>query len=156
MCLNAEPVGNAGGYSYLYVVPNEIIKVDIPQQVKIRKHEVDIERLKLVLRDNKKQSKLSNKQISEKLNKPITLVEHWFRKDDCFAIPDADIWFKLKELLNINTDEFDKSIMTFEIRDGVFEKSNRCYFEDGIAPTITAASADEKIIVKDNRLKESE
>lgn len=38
--------------------------------------------------------------------------------------------------------------MTFETREGVFEKSNRCYFEDGIAPTITAASADEKIIVR--------
>ena len=148
MCLNAQPVGNAGGYSYLYVVPNEIIKVEIPQEVKVRKYEVDIDKLKISLRDSKKESKLSNKQISETLNKPMTLVEHWFRKDNCFAIPDADIWLDLKELLHIKTSEFDESIMTFEIREGVFEKANRCYLEDGIAPTITCASADEKIIVR--------
>lgn len=148
MCLNAQPVGNTGGYSYLYVVPNEIIKIDIPQQVKIRRYEVDIDKLKSVLRENKKQSKLSNKHIAETLNKPITLVEHWFRTDNCFSIPDEDIWYQLKDLLHIETEEFDESIMTFETREGVFEKSNRCYFEDGIAPTIIAASADEKIIIR--------
>lgn len=147
MCLNSQPVGNAGGYSYLYTVPNEIIRVDIPQQVKIRKYEVDVESLKTLLRDSKKQSKLSNRQIAETLNKPITLVEHWFRKDDCFSIPDEDIWYQLRDLLHINTTEFDKAITTFEIREGVYEKSNRCYLEEGIAPTITSASADEKIIV---------
>lgn len=117
---------------------------------------MDIDKLKSLLRENKKQSKLSNKEIAEKLNKPITLVEHWFRTDNCFAIPDEDVWYLLKNLLRIETDEFDESITTFEIRDGVFEKSNRCYLEDGIAPTITSASADEKIIVRDNRWKERE
>jgi DNA (cytosine-5)-methyltransferase 1 len=52
----------------------------------------------------------------------------------------------LKRLLGIETDEFDESIMTFEEKEGVFEKSNRCYFSNGIAPTITSVSADEKII----------
>jgi DNA (cytosine-5)-methyltransferase 1 len=116
--------------------------------VRVRKYEVDIESLKKCLRNNK--NKLTNRQISEILNKPITLVEHWFRKDNCFAIPDADIWFQLKELLNINTKEFDESVTTFEEREGVFEKSNRCYSEEGISPTITCASADEKIIVRSN------
>lgn len=41
-------------------------------------------------------------------------VEHWFKRDDCFAIPDAELWFGLKELLKIETTEFDKAIMTFE------------------------------------------
>jgi hypothetical protein len=45
---------------------------------------------------------------------PQTKVEHWFRLDDSFAIPDEDIQFKLKELLEINTSEFDKSITEFE------------------------------------------
>ena len=76
----------------------------------------------------------------------MTKVEHWFRQDECFAIPDADIWPKLKELLNITTNEFDESIMTFEIKDGVYDKSNRCYHTEGIAPTLTVASANEKII----------
>jgi len=51
------------------------------------------------------------------LNLPKTKVEHWFRKDNCFAIPEENIWFKLKDFLEIKTDEFDKSITEFEIRD---------------------------------------
>ena len=37
--------------------------------------------------------------------------------------------------------------MTFEEREGVYEKDNRCYYEEGISPTITSTSANEKIIV---------
>ena len=80
------------------------------------------------------------------MDKPITLVEHWFRSDKYFAIPDADIWLRLKALLKIDTDEFDSSLMEFEEREGVFEKTNRCYSDKGIAPTLTGTSADEKII----------
>ena len=123
-----------------------IQKVDIPQIVKVRKHNVDTERLKELLR---KSRVISINDIADKLNKPKTLVEHWFRKDDCFAIPDADIWYELKKVLNITSDEFDREITEFEEREGVFEKSNRCYFDSGVAPTITSASADEKIIVSD-------
>lgn len=125
------------------VCNNEIDMVEIPQKVKVRKYEVDTEKLKSVLREHKNKS---NKIIAESLNKPLTLVEHWFRKDNCFSIPDADIWFKLKELLNIETNEFDASITTFEEKDNVYEKSNRIYCDTGLAPTITSASANEKII----------
>ena len=82
------------------------------------------------------------------LHVPITKVEHWFRQDDCFAVPDPDIWMPLKKLLGIETDEFDKSIMTFEEKEGVYEKSDRHYFAEGIAPTLTSTSAgNEKIII---------
>lgn len=131
--------------SGLKVAEPKIEKVDIPQMVKVRKYPVDTEKLKKVLREHKN---ITNTAIATTLNKPQTLVEHWFRNDDCFAIPDADIWFELKELLNIKTDEFDKSITEFEEREGIFEKSNRCYFENGISPTLTSASADEKIITQ--------
>lgn len=124
-----------------------MFKACVPQTVKVRKYNIDIEKLKQLLRTSKQQSKLSNKQISEKLNKPLTLVEHWFRKDDCFSIPDEDIWIQLKELLLITTKEFDESIMTFEYRDGVYEKSERCYYDYGIAPTLTTVNTDEKIIL---------
>ena len=117
--------------------------VIVPQMVKVRKHEVDIEKLKVVLREHKNHS---NKEIASILDKPITLVEHWFRSDKYFAIPDADIWLRLKALLKIDTDEFDSSLMEFEEREGVFEKTNRCYSDKGIAPTLTGTSADEKII----------
>lgn len=152
MALLSQPVGNAGGNSYLYAIrvceeTNKVIKTCIPQPVKVRKYEVDVERLQRLLRENKSKSKLSNKQIAEKLNKPITLVEHWFRTDKCFSIPDEDGWFDLKNLLNITDDSFDKCITEFEIRDGVYEKAERCYFDFGIAPTLTTVNTDEKIII---------
>lgn len=125
----------------------EIIKEDIIFPVMVRKYDVDIENLKKVLREHKN---YSNKEIAEKLNVTLTQAEHWFRQDEYFAIPDADIWFKLKNLLNITTDEFDESITTFEVKDGVYDKANRCYHIDGIAPTLTVASGNEKIFEHNN------
>ena len=120
-----------------------INKVEIPQKVCVRKYPVDTEKLKIVLRSHKC---FTNKEIAEKLNLPITQVEHYFRTDNSFAIPEASIWLELKKLLNIETNEFDDSIMTFEEKDGVYEKSNRFYLDNGIAPTLTNASKNEKII----------
>ena len=70
--------------------------IRIPQQVKVRKYKVDVEGLKSELRLHKN---LSSKQIAEKLNLPLTTVSHRFRTDSCFAVPDAEIRFRLKELL---------------------------------------------------------
>ena len=129
-----------------YVVEPTINKIDIPQTVRVRKYEVDCEKLCEVLRAHKSSSGLNNQDIANRLNVPLTKVEHWFRQDKYFAIPDEDIWFELKIVLGIETNEFDESIITFEVRDGVFEKSNRCYFSNGIAPTITCTSENEKVI----------
>lgn len=126
---------------------NEIIMIDVPQEVRVRKYEVDIPNLQILLRQAKKESKLTNKQIAEQLDIPLTKVEHWFRTDNCFAIPDENLWYELKELLHITDNSFDESIMSFEVREGVYEKSNRCYYEEGIAPTLTCMCGDEKIIV---------
>jgi DNA (cytosine-5)-methyltransferase 1 len=128
---------------------NELIMIEVPQEVRICKYEVDIPNLQILLKESKKKSKLTNKQIAEQLDAPLTKVEHWFRTDNCFAIPDENLWFKLKGVLHITENRFDESIMTFEIREGVYEKSNRCYLEDGIAPTLTCGSANEKIIVRE-------
>lgn len=127
---------------------NKLIKVIIPQRVVVRKYEVDIEGLKIILRDTKVKSKITNKEISIILNKPITLVEHWFRKDKSFSIPSDDIWLQLKELLNIETDVFDKSIMEFEEKDGVYDMANRVYDVNGIAPTLTSTGSElERFII---------
>lgn len=131
------------------VLESQIIKTDIKMPVRVRKYIVDCDNLIDLLRKSKAMSGLTNNDIALKLNIPITKVEHWFRKDNSFAIPDAEIWFELKEILGIKTNEFDESIITFEEREGVYEKSNRCYHEEGIAPTLTRANADEKIIVND-------
>lgn len=121
-------------------------RIDIPQTVKVRKYPVDTENLCELLRHHKANSNLNNNGISNALGVPTTTVEHWFRRDDCFAIPDPEIWMQLKALLQIETDEFDEAIMTFEEKEGVFEKSERHYFEEGLAPTLTSVQQ-EKVIV---------
>ena len=120
--------------------------VNIPQRVKVRKYQVDTEALRNTLRSHKN---ITNREIAEALGQPKTEVEHWFRNDDCFSIPSPEVWPKLKKLLGIATDEFDKSIMEFEEKDGVYEKTNRCYMADGIAPTLTSTDPAEKIITPD-------
>lgn len=105
-------------------------------EVSVRKYEVDTARLIKCLVDHKR---FSNRQIAERLNQPLTLVEHWFRKDRWFAVPDADIWLELKALLGIETDEFDRSIMTFEQKGGRFDMTNRIYVGD-TSPTFTRNS----------------
>ena len=139
---------NASGDKAQVVLANkkELIVHNIQQTVKVRKYPVNIECLKNVLRDAKLNADLNNKQIAEILNIPQTQVEHYFRTDSSFAIPSPEIWLKLKEMLGIKTDEFDESIMTFEEKDGVYEKANRIYDEQGLAPTLT--QQEEKILVK--------
>lgn len=134
----------------------KIIAHDIPEIVRVRKHDVDIKGFQELL---KKHKKISIKEIADKLGVPKTNVEHWFRTDTYFSIPGDDIWMELKELLGIETDVFDASIMEFEEKEGVFEKSNRVYDEDGISPTLTSTSANERIFVREvkqlNESKES-
>lgn len=122
----------------------KILVHNIKQNVKVRKYPVNTKKLVKVLRESKVKSNLSNKKIAEYLNIPLTKVEHWFRTDDCFTIPEFDIWYKLKKLLRINTDEFDESITSFEEKEGVYEKANRVYDENGLAPTLT--QQEEKVL----------
>ena len=123
-----------------------IIQHIIPEIVSVRKYEVNILALQDCLKQHKK---FNNKEIANALNIPKTMVEHWFRTDTYFSIPDKDIWIKLKKLLEISTNEFDKSILIFEEKESVFEKTNRVYDENGIAPTLTSTTADERILVRE-------
>lgn len=129
-----------------------IQRIDIPQIVSVRKYKVNKERLVEVLRNQKKACGWTNKELAEELEVPLTKVEHWFRTDDGFAIPDPEIWSDLKWLLEMDDiDEFDEAIMTFEEREGTYEKANRYYHENGISPAITVAMANEKIIIDDTQ-----
>lgn len=110
----------------------------IPQKVVVRKYDVDVDKLQKLLRDHKKKVRMSNKQIAERLGVPLTMAEHWFRADKYFSIPDSDIWMDLKNLLGIETDSMDISIMTFEEREGTFDKAERCYLTNDIGPTLLA------------------
>jgi DNA-cytosine methyltransferase len=131
-------------------IKRRIIVHDIPEIVNVRKFEVNILSLQKTLKEHKK---LNNQQIADALEVPKTNVEHWFRTDTYFSIPDKDIWLKLKELLEIKTDEFDESIITFEEKEGVFEKGNRVYDENGIFPTLTTMSENDRILVTSGTLR---
>ena len=142
-----EEIGRGGSSDeYINMLKrNAIITHTLEKMVSIRKHEVNIPKLQKVLKAHKKPLK----EIAETLDIPITKVEHWFRSDKYFAIPDSMYWKELKSFLGILTEEFDASIMEFEEKEGVYEKSNRVYDEDGIAPTLTQTSSDEKILVRE-------
>ena len=101
-----------------------------------------------IVATSKNREKMSNKEIASHLGIPVTMVEHWFRKDKCFSVPDPEIWFALKELLDIQTDKFDECVMTFELKDNLYDQSNRIYDEIGLSPTVTCTGADLMILVR--------
>jgi len=128
---------------------NKPIKVGMNvEEVKVRKHEVNISGLQHLLREMKKESGKTNKQIAEETNMPVTKVEHWFRTDSSFAIPGDNIWLKLKEVLGIKTEVFDQEVMEFVYRDGVYETKQRVYSDEGKSPTITASNTEQYIETK--------
>ena len=149
LCMTATMYKGAGNNG-MTLVQQKPVKVGMNvEQVKVRKHEVEINSLQYLLREMKKESGKTNKQIAEETNTPITKVEHWFRTDSSFAIPSDDIWFRLKEVLGIKTDIFDKQIMEFEYRDGVYESKQRVYSENGKSPTLTAGNKEQYIETHD-------
>ena len=132
---------------------NKPIKVGMNvEEVKVRKHEVNISGLQHLLRQMKKESGKTNKQIAKETNMPVTKAEHWFRTDSSFAIPGDNIWLKLKEVLGIKTNIFDKEVMEFEYRDGVYETKQRVYSENGKSPTITASNTEQYIETKPKQI----
>lgn len=136
------------------IIEPTIQRVDIPQTVKARKYTVDTEKLVEVLRTQKQKCNWTNKGLAEELDLPITTIEHYFRTDGCFSIPEPEIWGKLKHLLEMDDiTEFDESVMTFEEKVGVYEKSERHYFSEGVAPTLTSTTAAEKVIEPSFRIR---
>jgi DNA (cytosine-5)-methyltransferase 1 len=146
-CIDANYNKGTSYEDYKKKCRRQIVVHRVVGNVKVRKHLVDTDSLKKVLRDNKK---YSCKEISEKLGIKKTTVEHWFRTDCCFSIPEEDVWLKLKELLDIKTDEFDKPIMEFEIRDNKFDMANRVYSPYGISPTLTTITGGKQLKIIDD------
>ena len=104
-----------------------------------------------LLRENKTKS---TKEIADYCEVPLTQAEHWFRQDSSFAIPQAEIWYKLKEILGITTNEWDKKITEFEEREGVYEMSERITQIHGKNPTLKTGSPnkiDTKYYLKQNQ-----
>ena len=115
---------------------DRIIMTKADFNVKVRKHYIDRLELCDYLRENKKGT---NGDIALKLNIPITKVEHWFRRDNSFAIPDEVSWFKLKDIFGLDS-RYDKQITEFEIKKNTFDMARRIYHIDGKHPTLTTLS----------------
>ena len=147
LCMTATMYKGAGNNG-MTLVPNKPIKVGMNvEQVKIRKHEVDIVGLQQCILSHYAKCGISKKEIAKQLDDKYSTVEHYFRNigSEYFAIPSDEHWPQLKEILNIKTDKYDKSIMEFEYRDGVFESTQRVYSEEGKSPTLTASNKDQII-----------
>lgn len=127
---------------------NDIITYNIKMPVYLRKYEVDTTTLAAVLREHRKQSCLTISEIAEELDVPITEAEHWFRTDKYQSIPSVDVWLSLKKILNLSTDEFDKSILTIIKADGKYDMGNRIYDSNGIMPTLLAGDSPNILIYK--------
>ena len=127
---------------------NKPIKVGMNvEEVKVRKHEVDMPGLQTCILDHYAKCGKNKKEIAKELNDKYSTVEHYFRKlgSDSFSIPSEEHWPQLKEILGITTDKFDKQIMEFEYRDGVFESTQRVYSDQGKSPTLTATNKEQMI-----------
>jgi DNA-cytosine methyltransferase len=138
--------GYANGY-----VETKPIKVGMNiEEVKVRKHEVDVPGLQKCILSHYQKSTKDKRQIAQELNDKYSTVEHYFRKlgSEFFSIPSEDHWPQLKKILNIKTTKFDKQIMEFEYRDGVFETKQRVYSDQGKAPTLTASNKEQMIETK--------
>ena len=130
---------------------NKPIKVGMNvEEVRVRKHEVDIPGLQTCILDHYAKCGKNKKEIAKELNDKYSTVEHYFRKlgSNSFSIPSEEHWPQLKQILGITTDKFDKQIMEFEYRDGVFESTQRVYSDQGKSPTLTASNKEQMIETK--------
>lgn len=101
------------GYS-LVRIQNRRAKND--NRKKLRKYELDKPAINKLLRESKEKKGVTYKDISEFLGVGKTTLMAWFRPEperqhytDLFS----EKWYELKFLLEIETDEFDKQILTY-------------------------------------------
>ena len=113
---------------------NKILMSKSDFKVKVRKNYIDKKELALFLRSYK--TKTIN-EIAVFCNAPKTIVEHWFRTDNSFSIPNDEYWFKLKECLKIEDCKYDKAVTEFELKNNSFDMAKRIYHIDGKHPTLT-------------------
>jgi len=113
---------------------NKILMSKSDFKVSVRKNYIDKKEFALFLRNHK--TKTIN-EIANFCNAPKTMVEHWFRMDGSFSIPNVEYWDKLKKCLNIEDCKYDKAVTEFEIKNNSFDMAKRIYHIDGKHPTLT-------------------
>jgi len=130
---------------------NKILMSKSNFKVSVRKNYIDKKELGLFLRKHK--TKTIN-EIANFCDAPKTMVEHWFRTDGSFSIPDVEYWEKLKECLGIEDCKYDKAVTEFEIKNNTFDMAKRIYHIDGKHPTLTTStgSGQKKTITDGNEM----
>jgi DNA (cytosine-5)-methyltransferase 3A len=113
---------------------NKILMSKSNFKVKVRKNYINKKELGLFLRSYKNKT---IKEIANFCEAPKTMVEHWFRLDNSFSIPEEKYWEKLKQFLNIADNKYDKAITEFEVKNNTFDMAKRIYHIDGKHPTLT-------------------
>lgn len=122
------------------VAKDRIVMTKSDFDVKVRKHYINTLELSMFLKKKKQESKKTTKQIADECNVKLTKAEHWFRTDTSFAIPDDNVWWNLKKVLNIQEDIYDKKITEFEVKKNSFDMAKRIYNINGKHPTLTTLS----------------
>ncbi|UBH21894.1 DNA (cytosine-5-)-methyltransferase [Macrococcus armenti] len=119
-----------------------------------RRHTVPKNDFVSYMRSSRQTSGLRLQDIADSIGVNKTEVEHWFRTDNCFSVPRPDVWNDVKRILSLD-DRYDDVVTEFIEVEGVFEKAGRCYWTDGIAPTLTSAGAAELIFEQDINEKQT-
>ena len=119
---------------------DRIIMIKSDFDVKVRKHFIDKGEMSKFLKLKKEESGRSTKEIAEYCNVPLTKAEHWFRTDKSFAIPDAEMWDSLKQIIEITETIYDKQVTEFEIKKNTYDMAKRIYNVNGKHPTLTTLS----------------
>lgn len=135
--INNSVIADVLGIDIVNKRENKILMSKSDVQVRVRKYYINTFELGVYLKEHKQKSNKTTKEISNYLDIPLTKVEHYFRLDKSFAIPDVEYWFKLKECLNIESNKFDKQITEFEIKSCSYDMAKRIYHIDGKHPTLT-------------------
>lgn len=118
--LNRELQNPLAGLVYCKSCGHSLVRVknskDPSKRKKRRKYEIDKAQLSSFLREQKEESGLTYQQIAEFLNLSKHRVFSWFdtRLDHVhYTELFSEKWYELKFILEIDTDEFDKQIMTY-------------------------------------------
>jgi DNA (cytosine-5)-methyltransferase 3A len=122
----------------LILQPIDKVKYEIiKKQYEKRTNNIDIEFNKY-LKEQKISSKKTIQEISDYCNESKTTIEHYFRLDSSRAIPNKEVYLKLKEIINLDN-RFDKHINETEILESTFEQNLRLYDINYKAPTLTSS-----------------
>ena len=100
------------GYS-LVRVPNRRRK---NKRKKVRKYKLDKLGINKLIREAKEKKGITYQEIAEFLGLSKTKISEWFRLDPekvHFTDVFSEKWYELKFILEIDTDEFDKQILTY-------------------------------------------